>query len=243
MNKHELLEIAAKETKAVFDNNNMACEVVDYLCEILNIVFEKSEVCTDQQPELQQDNFSTTNNGVDYVAENIASVVEAWVDGGINMGTNWRNGLANIIKFRLNRLNVDVTKPHQEQDAVVWQYRLRPDWCSNKTIWSHWKDCSKEQYDEFQRFPLVNNWVFESRQLYTTPPHYQIMSYDQKDAMRWRFLLNNSYDKEGVTQFHIWQHSWEPHSQTGEPIEWKQRLTGYTLDSFIDLAIKAKNNT
>ena len=70
---------------------------------------------------------------------------------------------------------------------------------------------------------------------------------EQKDAARWRFLVDNSFDKDGVTQFHVWEHSWEPHSQTGEPTEWKQRVRGPALDHFIDRAIEAahgiKENT
>lgn len=64
----------------------------------------------------------------------------------------------------------------------------------------------------------------------------------EKDATRWRFLVDNSFDKDGVTQFHVWEHSWEPHSQTGEPTEWKQRVRGPALDRFIDRAIEAAHN-
>lgn len=48
-----------------------------------------------------------------------------------------------------------------------------------------------------------------------TPP----VSEDRKDAERYLWLVANSFDKSGVTQFHIWKHSWEPHSKTGEQIE------------------------
>lgn len=61
----------------------------------------------------------------------------------------------------------------------------------------------------------------------------------ERDAQRWRFLMENSYDSESATQFHIWEHSWEPHSQTGEPTEWKQRVRGIALIDFIDRAIEA----
>lgn len=61
----------------------------------------------------------------------------------------------------------------------------------------------------------------------------------ERDAQRWRFLMNNSYDSDSVTQFHVWEHSWEPHSKTGEPTEWKQRVRGIALIDFIDRAIEA----
>ena len=67
-----------------------------------------------------------------------------------------------------------------------------------------------------------------------TPP----VSEDRKDAERYQWLVANSFDKSGVTQFHIWKHSWEPHSKTGEQIEWSQRISGPPLDAAIDAAMQ-----
>ena len=75
--------------------------------------------------------------------------------------------------------------------------------------------------------------------LYTAPPQRKPLTSQERDAKRWRFLMENSYDSESVTQFHVWEHSWEPHSQTGEPTEWKQRVRGIALIDFIDRAIEA----
>jgi hypothetical protein len=71
-------------------------------------------------------------------------------------------------------------------------------------------------------------------------PPRQPLTDEGKDAQRWRFLVDNSYDKEGVTQFHVWEHSWMPHSKTFQPTEWKQRVRGPSLNDFIDRAIEAK---
>jgi hypothetical protein len=77
--------------------------------------------------------------------------------------------------------------------------------------------------------------------LYTSPPaQRKPLTSQERDAQRWRFLMENSYDSESVTQFHVWEHSWEPHSKTGEPTEWKQRVRGIALIDFIDRAIEAK---
>jgi hypothetical protein len=57
------------------------------------------------------------------------------------------------------------------------------------------------------------------------------------DAGRYRWLCGNNFDKPGVRQIHTWLHIWEPHSQTGEPTEWTQRLRGSSLDAAIDAAI------
>ncbi len=54
------------------------------------------------------------------------------------------------------------------------------------------------------------------------------------DAARYRWLAENSFDRPGVTQFHVWQHTWEPHSKTGEPTEWKCRVRGTAIDRAID---------
>lgn len=83
---------------------------------------------------------------------------------------------------------------------------------------------------------------------YTSPPaQRKPLTSQERDAKRWRFLMENSYDSKSVTQFHVWEHSWEPHSQTGEPTEWKQRVRGIALIDFIDRAIEAahgiKENT
>ena len=61
----------------------------------------------------------------------------------------------------------------------------------------------------------------------------------RKDAERYRWLVANSFDCEGVPQLHVWLHSWEPHSQTGEPTEWKQRVRGPAIDRAIDAAMGA----
>ena len=71
------------------------------------------------------------------------------------------------------------------------------------------------------------------------PPQRKPLTSQERDAKRWRFLMENSYDSESVTQFHVWEHSWEPRSQTGEPTEWKQRVRGIALIDFIDRAIEA----
>ena len=62
----------------------------------------------------------------------------------------------------------------------------------------------------------------------------------EKDAARYRWLVNNSYDRDGVTQLHVWKHTWEPHSQNGEPTEWKCRARGPAIDRAIDDAMQGE---
>lgn len=56
-----------------------------------------------------------------------------------------------------------------------------------------------------------------------------------RDAARYRWLCSNNFDRQ-ATQIQCWVHSWEPHSVTGEPTEWKYRQCG-TLDAVIDNAM------
>jgi hypothetical protein len=62
---------------------------------------------------------------------------------------------------------------------------------------------------------------------------------DARDAARYRWLVENSFDRQGRTQFHVWRHTWEPHSQTGEPTEWQARVRGPALDAAIDAAMSS----
>lgn len=57
----------------------------------------------------------------------------------------------------------------QQAEPVAWQYRMRPDWGSKKDCWCPWKDCTREQAAMYQRVPLLHEWAFESRSLYTHP--------------------------------------------------------------------------
>jgi hypothetical protein len=59
-----------------------------------------------------------------------------------------------------------------------------------------------------------------------------------KDAERYRWLCSNNFDRQGVTQIETWIQTWEPHSKTGEPTEWTQRIRGGALDAAIDAAMK-----
>jgi len=54
-----------------------------------------------------------------------------------------------------------------EQEPVVLQYRTKPNWTGN---WSKWEDCRKESYEDYIRVPLLHDWTYETRELYTAPP-------------------------------------------------------------------------
>ena len=137
--------------------------------------------------------------------------------------------LAEQHKQAITAIKEALSQPEQEPVAYCWKSLSTGDlfdFVENKN-----GDALKEQDEDFPTSNLIL--------LYTTPPQRKPLTSQERDAKRWRFLMENSYDSESVTQFHVWEHSWEPHSQTGEPTEWKQRVRGIALIDFIDRAIEA----
>ncbi len=77
-------------------------------------------------------------------------------------GPSWpesRTELAVVLRYKLSA---------PEPEPVAWQSRMRPDWEENG--WTQWKDCPKEQADNFCKTPRLHDWVYEARALYTAPP-------------------------------------------------------------------------
>jgi hypothetical protein len=70
-----------------------------------------------------------------------------------------------------------------EPAPVAWQSRMRPDWEENG--WTQWKDCTKEQADNFWKTPRLHDWVYEARALYTAPPQreWQGLTSDERDEI------------------------------------------------------------
>ena len=66
-----------------------------------------------------------------------------------------------------------LAQPEQEQEPVVLQYRTKPNWTGN---WSKWEDCSKESYEDYIRVPILHDWTYETRELYTAPPKREPLS-------------------------------------------------------------------
>lgn len=87
------------------------------------------------------------------------------------------------------------SQPQGEQEPVAWQYRMRPDWGSKKDCWGPWQDCTKEQAAMYQRVPLLHDWAYESRQLYTHPqPKHEPLMDLVKDAFFEGFVSVETYN-------------------------------------------------
>ena len=60
--------------------------------------------------------------------------------------------------------------PQQEaQEPVAWQSRTRPTWGGNDRPWSPWEPCTKGQAEDCWKTPLLHEWAYEARALYTAP--------------------------------------------------------------------------
>lgn len=53
-------------------------------------------------------------------------------------------------------------------EPVAWQRRMRTKWMQDGEWWP-WQECSQAVADDYKRAPVVNDWEYESRPLYTHP--------------------------------------------------------------------------
>lgn len=97
----------------------------------------------------------------------------------------------------------------------------------------------KDQYVEFAASIAWSAWQARA----ATPAQDKHAGSQQEavDAARYRWLKENNFIRVGRPQIHTELHTWQPHSQTGEPTEWKQRVLGGALDAAIDAAMQDNN--
>jgi hypothetical protein len=82
------------------------------------------------------------------------------------VSSNWQIGTIPVVLH--DEIEALLAQPEQtEQEPVVLQYRTKPNWTGN---WSKWEDCRKESYEDYIRVPLLHDWTYETRELYTAPP-------------------------------------------------------------------------
>jgi len=95
----------------------------------------------------------------------------------------------NLVKMLRARLSAP------EPEPVAWQSRMRPDWEENG--WTQWKDCPKEQADNFWKTPRLHDWVYEARALYTAPPQREWQGLTDEDL--------SVCDEDGVILARYWE--------------------------------------
>ena len=108
---------------------------------------------------------------------------------------DWRNEAsvwAAAWKQALLTAAAPTTQPAPQQEAlepVAWQSRTRPTWGGNDRPWSPWEPCTKGQAEDCWKTPLLHDWAYEARALYTAPQPSPAAQGDALDAARWRALL------------------------------------------------------
>ncbi len=96
----------------------------------------------------------------------------------------------------------DLPAPQQEaQEPVAWQSRTRPTWEGNTSPWSPWKPCTKEQAEDCWKTPLLHEWAYEARALYTAPQPSPAAQGDALDAARYRFLRDGEWRDTDLEPF------------------------------------------
>ncbi len=95
----------------------------------------------------------------------------------------------NLVKMLRARLSAP------EPEPVAWQSRMRPDWEENG--WTQWKDCPKEQADNFWKTLRLHDWVYEARALYTAPPQREWQGLTDEDL--------SVCDEDGVILARYWE--------------------------------------
>lgn len=55
-----------------------------------------------------------------------------------------------------------------KQKPIFYQYRTRPT-NDDKHPWSKWIECTKSDYEGFLKTPVLHDWAYEARALYTRP--------------------------------------------------------------------------
>lgn len=97
----------------------------------------------------------------------------------------------------LVRTHVPTPQP-EAQEPVAWQSRTRPTWGANTSPWSPWEPCTKGQAEDYWKTPLLHDWAYEARALYTAPQAAPVLQADAEDAAeaeRVRLLKQNALSK------------------------------------------------
>lgn len=81
----------------------------------------------------------------------------------------WQELRAEMGELIRNAYAAPTAQPAPQQEPVAWQSRMRPTWGSNTVQWSPWGNCTKGQAEDYWKTPVLNEWAYEARALYTEP--------------------------------------------------------------------------
>jgi hypothetical protein len=67
-----------------------------------------------------------------------------------------------------------ISKRQARGEPVLYQSRTRPIWIGASKTWTAWKNCTKDQANDYRRVKVLHDWEYEVRELYTAPQPQQI---------------------------------------------------------------------
>jgi len=78
------------------------------------------------------------------------------------------------------------------QEPVAWQYRFRPTWGDGNASWGPWEPCTKSQAEDYWKTPVLHDWAYEARALYTTPINLACKSVQARLAAQWGYVKDDA---------------------------------------------------
>lgn len=101
----------------------------------------------------------------DYVRDNLHKLKAQPEQAGINMEKFVGSGAPVVIPQAIPQ----IPQEHSSNEPAEYQVRSRPNW-NGAPGWSDWTRCSKEAAGDYAKTPMLNDWEYEVRALYTSPP-------------------------------------------------------------------------
>ena len=130
--------------------------VIDALGSELNAVAKERDDVAQQlvQSEIGKREISEAHNAVTRRLSALADENAALID---DMNLLRNNNMA--LRAKIEAM--------EQQKPVEWQARTRPAW--NDGTWGPWRKCSEEYAEDIKKTPLLHDWLYEARTLYTLP--------------------------------------------------------------------------
>ena len=91
-------------------------------------------------------------------AEKDAAHQKALAESALRVAEGWEEK-CNTLRAKIEAM--------EKQKPVGWQVRSRPTW--NDGPWSEWRKCSEGSAQDIKNTPLLHDWHYEVRALYTLP--------------------------------------------------------------------------
>lgn len=103
---------------------------------------------------------------LDLMGEQVRGEVWRWQGDGTNNLATMGNHMGVLI-YACD-LRALLAQHAASAESVEYQARIRPDWIEDKPDnWSEWERCTAEEAADYERTPLLRNWRYQVRRIYT----------------------------------------------------------------------------